>query len=106
MIIDINLIDEDPNQPRTEFDKETLQELADTIAERGVKSPISVHRTEGGRFMINHGARRYRAGILAGKTTIPAFIDYDYTQADQIIENIQRDNLKPIEMRPTFQFFA
>ena len=98
MIIDINLIDEDPNQPRTEFDKETLQELADTIAERGVKSPISVHRTEGGRFMINHGARRYRASILAGKTTIPAFIDDDYTQADQIIENIQRDNLKPIEI--------
>ena len=79
MIIDINLIDEDPNQPRTE-------------------SPISVHRTEGGRFMINHGARRYRASILAGKTTIPAFIDDDYTQADQIIENIQRDNLKPIEI--------
>ena len=98
MIIDINLIDEDPNQPRTEFDKETLQELADTIAERGVKSPISVHRTEGGRFMINHGARRYRASILAGKTTIPAFIDNDYTNVDQLIENIQRDNLAPMDI--------
>lgn len=98
MMISIDLIDEDPNQPRTIFNDESLQELADTIRERGVKSPISVRETSDGRFMINHGARRYRASILAGKTTIPAFIDNDYTNVDQLIENIQRDNLAPMDI--------
>ena len=98
MEIDINLIDEDPNQPRTIFDDETLLELAETIKDRGVKSPISIHRIDNGRYMVNHGARRLRASKLAGKTTIPAFIDDDYNQTDQIIENIQRDNLKPMEI--------
>ena len=98
MELDINLIDEDPNQPRTIFDDDTLLELAETIKERGVKSPISVHRIDNGRYMVNHGARRLRASKLAGKTTIPAFIDDDYNQTDQIIENIQRDNLKPMEI--------
>lgn len=98
MEIDINLIDEDPNQPRTIFNDESLQELADTIRERGVKSPISVRETSDGRYMINHGARRYRASKLAGKTSIPAFIDNDYTNVDQLIENIQRDNLAPMDI--------
>ncbi len=96
----LNLIDEDPNQPRNEFDPITLQELAETIKLRGVKTPISVHPNleKKGRFIINHGARRYRASILAGKESIPAFIDSDYTQSDQIIENLQRDNLTPREI--------
>lgn len=96
----LNLIDEDPNQPRNEFDPVTLQELAETIKLRGVKTPISVHPNlkKNGYFIINHGARRYRASILAGKESIPAFIDSDYTQADQIIENLQRDNLTPREI--------
>ena len=98
MMISIDLIDEDPNQPRTIFNDESLQELADTIRERGVKSPIYVREISDGRFMINHGARRYRASILAGKTTIPAFIDNDYTNVDQLIENIQRDNLAPMDI--------
>ena len=98
MMISIDLIDEDPNQPRTIFNDESLQELADTIRERGVKSPISVRETSDGRYMINHGARRYRASKLAGKTSIPAFIDNDYTNVDQLIENIQRDNLAPMDI--------
>ena len=93
MMISIDLIDEDPNQPRTIFNDESLNELAETIRERGVKSPISVHPIENGRYMINHGARRYRASKLAGKTTIPAFIDDDYNLIDQVVENIQRDEL-------------
>lgn len=101
-LLDINLIDEDPNQPRKEdnpgFSQQSLKELALTIAERGVKSPISVRPTDNGRFIINHGARRYRASKLAGKTTIPAFIDNDYTHLDQLIENIQRDALTPREV--------
>lgn len=100
--LDINLIDEDPDQPRTEensgFRKESLEELAQTIKSRGVKSPISVRKTENGRYIINHGARRFRASKLAGKATIPAFIDSDYTKLDQVIENIQRENLSPREI--------
>ncbi|PSJ16499.1 ParB/RepB/Spo0J family partition protein [Nitrosomonas supralitoralis] len=98
--LDLNLIDEDPDQPRTEFDPVRLQELSDTIRLRGVKTPISVHphpKIEG-RFILNHGARRFRASLLAKKKTIPAFIDTDYSKVDQIIENLQRDALTPREI--------
>lgn len=100
----LDLIDEDPNQPRHEdspgFSKRSLGELANTIHERKVKSPISIrpHPEAEGRYMINHGARRYRASIIAGKTTIPAYIDPDYTEADQVIENLQRNDLTPREI--------
>lgn len=98
--IALDLIDEDPNQPRTIFDQASLEEMAGTIKSRGVKTPISLrpNAESEGRFIINHGARRYRASGLAGKTTIPAFIDSDYTEADQVIENLQRDNLTPREI--------
>lgn len=98
--LDISLIHEDPNQPRKEFDPVTLQELAKTIRLRGVKTPISVHpnKEKKGHFVINHGARRFRASLLAGKKTIPAFVDLDYSAADQVIENVQRDNLTPREI--------
>lgn len=98
--LDVSLIDEDPNQPRKEFDEEALQELANNIAERGVKSPISVHPhpTEPGRYIVNHGARRLRASKLAGKTTIKAFVDEDHGDFDQVAENIQRENFTPREL--------
>lgn len=98
--LDLSLIDEDPDQPRTEFDPVTLQELSDTIRLRGVKTPISVrpHPKIEGRFIINHGARRFRASILAKKKSIPAFIDTDYSKVDQVIENLQRDALTPREI--------
>lgn len=98
--IELDLIDEDPNQPRTEFDESTLKELANTIKLRGVKTPISVrvNPKNSGRFIINHGARRVRASKLAGKTTIPAFIDPDYNEEDQVIENLHRDNLTAREI--------
>ena len=96
----INLIDEDTEQPRTVFDEKNLNELAATIKLRGVKTPISVRPNpdKKGRYLINHGARRYRASKIAGKKTIPVFIDADYTHADQVIENIQRDNLTSREI--------
>ncbi|MCZ2328952.1 transcriptional repressor gene korB [Bartonella sp. F02] len=102
--IPLNLIDEDPNQPRTEnnpgFSRESLKELAATIRLRGVKTPISVrkHPKEVGRFIVNHGARRLRASKLAGKDTIPAFIDQDYNEVDQVIENLQRNELTAREI--------
>jgi ParB family chromosome partitioning protein len=98
--LDLDLIDEDPHQPRAFFDKASLQELAETIQSRGVKTPISVrpHAEVEGRFMINHGARRVRASRMAGRKTIPGFIDTDYSQEDQVIENLQRDALTPREV--------
>lgn len=97
-------IEEDPNQPRHAdnpgFTKNSLNELADTIRSRKVKSPISVrpHPDIEGRYIINHGARRYRASKIAGKETIPAYIDADYTEADQVIENLQRNDLTAREI--------
>ena len=101
-MLDISLIDEDPNQPRTDknpgFSEDSIHELAQTIKERGVKSPISVRESGNGRFIINHGARRYRASKIAGLTKIPGIIDNDYVKLDQVIENIQRNSLTPNEI--------
>ena len=98
--LDITLIDEDPNQPRVDFDEDGLKDLANSIKERGVKSAISVRSNpnEAGRYIINHGARRYRASVLVGKTTIPANIDDDYSFSEQIVENVQRADLTPQEL--------
>ena len=96
----IEQVDEDPDQPRTEFDAEALQQLADTIAERGVRQPISVrpHPASPGRWLVNFGARRLRASKLAGKLTIPAFVDDTADTYDQVIENEQRQALQPLEL--------
>jgi ParB family transcriptional regulator, chromosome partitioning protein len=93
-------IDEDPEQPRSEFDDESLRELAATIAERGVKQPVSVraHPSQAGRWMLNFGARRLRAAKLAGLEQIPAFVDEAADSYDQVIENEQRVGLRPLEL--------
>ena len=98
--IPMGQIEEDPAQPRTHFDETSLAEMAETIESRGVKTPISIrpHPDAEGRFIINHGARRFRASALAGKDTIPAFVDEDYTESDQVIENLQRDALTAREI--------
>ncbi len=98
--IDLDLIIEDIHQPRKEFNQDTLRELTETVKLRGVKSPISVRPNpdKPGTYIINHGARRYRASINAGLKAIPAFIDTDYSEADQVIENLQRDNLTSREI--------
>ena len=77
LLLALDLIDEDPDQPRREFDEASLRELSETIALRGVRQPMSVrpHPTTPGRWMLNFGARRYRTSLLAGKDTIPAFVD-------------------------------
>ncbi len=102
--LNICLIDEDPGQPRSEanpgFHLASLKEMAATIELRGVKSPISVrnNRQAPGRYIINHGARRFRASKMAGMETIPAFVDDNYIDADQVIENLQRNELTPREI--------
>lgn len=99
-LLAIETIDEDPEQPRQEFDAAALRELAATIEARGVRSPISVrpHPTRPGRWLLNFGARRLRASKLAGKSEIPAFIDRAADAYDQVIENEQREALTPLEL--------
>lgn len=102
--LEMDLIDEDPDQPRTHgnpgFSDESLDELTASIKLRGVKTPISVRENldAPGRFVINHGARRFRSSKRAGETTIHAFIDNDYNHADQVVENVQRNNLTAREI--------
>ena len=104
LALDLSLIDEDPNQPRTEdnpgFSAESLAELSASIRLRGVKTPISVRDDPKapGRFVINHGARRFRASKLAHNASIPGFIDNDYNEADQVVENLQRNELTAREI--------
>jgi ParB family transcriptional regulator, chromosome partitioning protein len=100
LTVDLGLIDEDPEQPRIEFDPTSLQELAATIADRGVCQPVSVrlHPEVPGRYVLNFGARRLRAAKLAGRQEIPAFMSEAGDGYDQVIENEQREALTPMEL--------
>lgn len=100
LLLLIDSIEEDPEQPRKEFDDESLRELAATISQRGVRQPISVrpHPASESRWILNFGARRLRASRLAGKADIPAFVDDATDSYDQVIENEQREPLKPLEL--------
>lgn len=91
-------IKEDPSQPRQFFDEQSLNEMSASIALFGVLMPISVRHDPEGGYIINAGARRYRGSKLAGKKTIPAFIQNAYDKYGQMAENIHRDNLKPLEI--------
>lgn len=97
--IDIYLIDTNEDQPRKTFDKEKLEELAESLKLHGVVQPIVV-RKMGERYSIIAGERRYRAARMAGLSTVPVVVrDMDEMQAREValIENIQRENLNPIE---------
>ena len=100
LMLPVESIDEDPEQPRREFDANALHDLAETIRERGVRQPISVRPDlqQAGRWVLNFGARRLRASKLAGLTEIPAFIDTTADSYDQVIENEQREGLRPLEL--------
>jgi len=98
--IDIDLIERGPWQPREHFDEETLQELADSIKQQGVVQPIVVRQKSPGRFEIVAGERRWRASQKAGLSQVPAVIktfDDQTAAAVSLIENIQRENLNPLE---------
>ncbi|NGZ11993.1 MAG: ParB/RepB/Spo0J family partition protein [Nitrospira sp. LK70] len=98
--IPVKDIDEDPAQPRQEFDAVSMEELENSIRLHGVKTPVSIrpHPTEQKRWVLNFGARRLRASKSAGKPTIPAFVDRSHTDYQQVIENLQREDLKPREL--------
>ena len=96
----ISLIDPKSDQPRKYFDKEALEELAESIRENGLLQPILVREYGNGRYQIIAGERRFRACKLAGLLEIPAIVlDRDDKAAAQIalIENIQREDLNPLE---------
>lgn len=104
--IEIEKIVANPNQPRRDFNEEALQELADSIKELGVIQPITLRKRDDGTYQIIAGERRYRASQLAGKTTIPAYIlkaDDEDTMEMALIENIQREDLNPLEIALAYQ---
>ncbi len=97
--INIDSIEANPDQPRKIFDPTSLQELADSIALHGVIMPIVVNK-KGNKYMIIAGERRWRASRLAGLKTVPTIVkEYTERQVKEIslIENLQREDLNPIE---------
>lgn len=104
--VPIEQIVPNPYQPRSEFDPESLQELADSIRTLGIIQPLTLRQTGPTSFQIISGERRFRAAQVAGLTHVPAFI----RQADDaamlemaIVENIQREDLDPIDTALSFQ---
>lgn len=88
-----------PEQPRKAFDENALKELAASILKHGVIQPITVAESHGG-YMIVAGERRFRASVLAGLKTVPAIVkDYDEREIKEValLENLQREDLNPIE---------
>ena len=103
--IPVDLIEPNPFQPRMSFDQEALLELADSIRTFGLIQPITV-RKKGGKYQIISGERRYRACTKAGMDMIPAYIRDANDQGMlemAIVENIQRENLDPIEVAMSYQ---
>ena len=104
--VPLELIDSNPFQPRTDFDEESLQELAASIKEQGVIQPVTIRKMEDGKFQLISGERRCKAALLAGLTEIPAYIRSANDQEMRemaIVENIQRENLNPIEIAMGYQ---
>lgn len=98
--LDIRKVDPNKNQPRKKFDANSLKELADSIKQHGVIQPIIVNQENNDRFIIIAGERRFRASIIAGLKTIPAIVrQYSPRQIKEValIENLQREDLNPIE---------
>ena len=100
------LIDPNPYQPRMAFDNDSLEELAESIRTFGLIQPISVRKRPDGRYQIISGERRFRACKLAGMDVIPAYIRATDDQGMlemAIVENIQRQDLDPIEIAMSYQ---
>ena len=104
--IEINEIEINPFQPRVTFDQEKLHELASSIEKLGIIQPITVRKLKNTKYQLISGERRFRASQLIGLKTIPAFIrvanDQEMLEM-ALVENIQRENLNPIEVALSYQ---
>ena len=104
--IDINLIETNPFQPRTEFDETALKELAQSIKEQGVVQPVTVRKLGYNKYQLISGERRLRASKMAGLAKIPVFIrvaNDEQMLELALIENIHRENLNAIEVAISYQ---
>lgn len=104
--VPVEMIEPNPFQPRLSFDQEALNELASSIRTLGLIQPITVRRSSPGKYQIISGERRYKACRLAGMSTIPAYIrdtDDQGMLEMAIVENVQRENLDPIELALSYQ---
>lgn len=99
-ILPIHRVEPNPGQPRQDFDEEELQSLADSISKHGIVQPLTVRELAGGYYQIIAGERRWRAARLAGLSEVPAVIieaDDRKTMELALIENLQRQDLNPVE---------
>jgi len=101
-------IEPNPDQPRKHFDGARLQELSDSIREQGLVQPIVVRKMGENKYLIVAGERRYRASKLAGLKDIPVYIrDASHTESENdlasLVENIQREELNPLELAEAYQ---
>ena len=104
--IELSRIQPNPDQPRREFDDESLEELAASIREIGIVQPISLRQQANGTYQIIAGERRYRAARIAGLSTVPAYIrtvEDEAVMEMALIENIQREDLNAIEIALSFK---
>ena len=107
--IPVNLIEPNPNQPRREFDEEAMNELAMSIREVGLITPITLRQMHDGKYQIIAGERRWRASQIAGLAKMPAYIrtvDDENVMEMALVENIQREDLNAIEIALAYQHMA
>lgn len=95
--VDIELITPNPDQPRHYFNPDTLEELSQSIKQKGVLQPVIIRKGNDGQVLLIAGERRYRAAKMAGLKKIPAILSKGNPLEIAIIENLQRENLSPIE---------
>jgi ParB family chromosome partitioning protein len=104
--LELDVIEINPFQPRTNFNEETLRELASSIRELGVIQPITVRKLDFNKYQLVSGERRFRASKLIGLETIPAYIRIANDQESlemALVENIQRQDLDPVEIALSYQ---
>ncbi len=104
--IELSKIKANPDQPRTIFEEEALEELSMSIKQLGIIQPITLRKIDEDSFQIIAGERRYRASLMAGLTTIPAYVktaEDDTVMEMALIENIQREDLNAIEIALAYQ---
>ena len=104
--LDLNAVEVNPFQPRSSFNEDALKELASSIRELGVIQPITVRKISFGKYQLVSGERRFRASKIVGLETIPAYIRIANDQESlemALVENIQREDLDPIEIALSYQ---